>query len=106
MHINCLELLAVTFAVKSFSKNQSMLTLLLRIDNTSAVAYIDILGGTVSPQLVALAKKLWMWCLERNIYIIVQHMPGVLNTIGDTESRRVRDRSDWKLKPVLFRQIN
>ena len=37
------------------------------IDNTSAVAYINYLGGTVSPDLVSLAKDLWMWCLERNI---------------------------------------
>ena len=26
------------------------------------------LGRNVSPQLVALAKELWMWCLERNSY--------------------------------------
>ena len=38
-HINCLELLAATLAVQTFAKNCTGLSLLLRIDNTTAVAY-------------------------------------------------------------------
>ena len=45
LHINCLELLAATLAVQSFAKGQSRLNILLRIDNTTAVAYINHLGG-------------------------------------------------------------
>ena len=41
MHINCLELLAATLAVKSFAKHRSRVSILLRIDNTTAVAYIN-----------------------------------------------------------------
>ena len=77
MHINCLKLLATTFAVKTFAKNMSQCNILLRIDNTTAVAYINNLGGTVSPELIALAKDLWMWCLERTIHIVAQHLPGI-----------------------------
>ena len=68
MHINCLELLAATLAIQTFLKGKSRLSVLLRIDNTSAVAYINNLGGTVSKELASLAKNLWMWCLERNIH--------------------------------------
>ena len=66
MHINCLELLAVTLAVQTFAKNWTDATILLMINNTSAVAYINNQGGTVSPDLVSLAKDLWMWCLKRS----------------------------------------
>ena len=52
-----------------------------------------------------LAKNQWMWCLERNIHITAQHLPGVQNTIADAESQAMIDRSDWQLNPVLFNRI-
>lgn len=61
MHINCLELLTATLATQTFLKNKISLSVLLRIDNTSAVAYINNLGGTVSRDLLNLAKNLWMF---------------------------------------------
>ena len=106
MHINCLELLAATLAIQTFAKNRTGLSVLLRIDNTTAVAYINNLGGTVSKDLLELAKNLWMWCLERNIHITAQHLPGILNEVADTESRVMIDRSDWKLNPTIFTKIN
>ena len=105
LHINCLELLAATLAVQSFAKGQSRLNILLRIDNTTAVAYINHLGGTVSRELVNLTKNLWMWCLERNIHITAQHLPGIQNTVADAESRSQTDRTDWKLPPNIFLKI-
>ena len=105
LHINCLELLAATLAVQSFTKNKFKLNILLRIDNTIAVAYINHLGGTVSRDLVNLTKDQWMWCLERNIHITAQHLPGIQNTIADAESRAQTDRTDWKLSPSIFHKI-
>ena len=78
---------------------------MLRIDNTTAVAYINHLGGAVSRDLVNLTKNLWMWCLERNIHITAQHLPGIQNTITDAESRAQTDRTDWKLSPSIFHKI-
>ena len=60
----------------------------------------------MSRELLNLAKDLWMWCLERNIHITAQHLPGVMNHIADAESRTMRDRLDWKLNPVIFRKID
>ena len=86
-HINCLELLAATLALKTFVKNKTKLSVLLKLDNTSAVAYINNQGGTVSKKLVTLTRDLWMWCLERNIHIQAQYLPGAQNCIADRESR-------------------
>ena len=41
LHINCLELLAGAFAVKCFTKNQICLHVRLRLDNTTAIAYLN-----------------------------------------------------------------
>ena len=56
-------------------------------------------------ELVDLAKSLWMWCLERSIHIIAQHLPGVQNVVADAESRTMTDRSDWQLNPAIFNRI-
>jgi len=86
-------------------KNKSKLNILLRIENTTAVACINHLGGTVSRELVNLMKDLWMWCLERNIHITAQHLPGTQNTTTDAESQLQTDRTDWKLSPLIFHRI-
>ena len=106
MHINCLELLAATLAVQSFLKDKLGVHALLKLDNTTAVAYINHQGGTVSKTLVMLTRNLWMWCLERNISIVAEHVPGALNQIADEESRIIRDRSDWMLDPKVFHRID
>ena len=59
-------------------------------------------GGTVSEELVNLTKDLWLWCLERNIHITAQHLPGAQNFIADAESRSQTDRTYWKLNPYIF----
>ena len=105
LHINCLELLAAMLAVQCYAKGKSNLTILLKMDSKSALTYINKMGGTVSPELTRLAKELWLWCMERNISLIAQHLPGVLNTIADAESRVMKDRTDWKLCPQTFHQI-
>ena len=65
MHMNCLELLAATLALKSFLKDQTGIAVLIQLDNQIAVAYINNMGGIVSPQLTDLTKALWMWALSK-----------------------------------------
>ena len=94
-HIYCLELITATLALKTFANNKTGLSVLMRIDKkTTAVAYINNQGGTVSEELVQLTRDLLMWCLERNIHIHAQHLPGNVNIVADRELRSIRDRSD------------
>jgi len=106
MHINRLELLAATLAVKTFLKDRTGTSVLLQLDNQTAVAYINNMGGTVSPKLTDLAKDLWMWALSKDIILTAEHIPGVVNVEADAESRSMKDRTDWKLHPKLFQEIN
>jgi len=66
-YINSLELLAATLAVKTYLKDASEISVFLQLDNATAVAYINNMGGTVLSQLTELAKDLWMWALDRDI---------------------------------------
>ena len=45
-HINYLELLAATFAVKTFTKDKENIQVHLRMDNRTAVFYVNRMGGT------------------------------------------------------------
>ena len=49
MHINCLELLAATLAVKTFLKSQTGKSVLLQLDNQTAVIYINNMGVQCPP---------------------------------------------------------
>lgn len=104
--INYLELLAAFFAVKSFVVPQGATSVLLRLDNISAIAFINKMGGTHSRLLSNLAVDMWRWCLEKGVVIHAEHIPGVENIRADWESRHVKDSSDWMLDPQVFQQLN
>lgn len=61
MHINCLELIAASLAVKCFAKDKTNLTFHLKMDSILALTFINKLGGTISPQLNSLAKELMLY---------------------------------------------
>ena len=105
-HINYLELLAAFLAIKAFGKTWQSVTILLRMDNVTAVSYINQKGGTVSQLLCQLALTIWTWCVERNITLLAEHLPGRLNIQADEESRTAKDRCDWMLNQLVFHQIN
>ena len=95
-----------TLAVQTFTKEKSDITILLKIDNTTALAYINRMMETASPTLLHLTKDLWLWCMERSILLHAQHLPGVLNFIADRQSRIWSGRSEWKFSPAFFQRIN
>ena len=105
MHINCLELLAATLAIQTFAKGKGNVLIHLKMDSTSALTYINKMGGTVSSDLNRLTKELWSWCLTKNVTLRASHLPGILNEKADEESRIMKERSDWMLCPETFRSI-
>ena len=95
-------MLAALLAFKCFFRDERSIHVLLKMDNTSAIAYINKRGGTVSPTLNRLNKEFWLWCMERDITVQAQHLAGALNCTADAESRIMRDRSDWMQCPNVF----
>ena len=94
LHINVLEMMAAFFAIQAFTKQLQGVRILLRTDNISVVAHVNHMGGTRSPQLIALVKELWAWCLHRKTTVIAQHLPGLENVTADFLSRHISDRTD------------
>ena len=99
-HINILELCAPFFALKSFCKDMNDIHIQLQINNTTAVAYINNMGGSKSAELNQPAFSVWEWCITRNVWLSAVHMAGILNAGTDEKSREFSDRHEWSLEKL------
>ncbi len=104
-HINEMELLAAFLALQAFTKYATNMSVLICMDNTVAVSYINRDGGSRSRRLNGIVKDICNWCEERSISLRAEHVPGVTNTIADVESRSNNDSSDWQLDRNIFQKI-
>ena len=103
--INYLETLAAGFGLKSYCSDMRNVHVQLRLDNTTAVSYINNMGGSKSIDCNEAAKDIWKWCIQRNIWLTAAHLPGKLNVEADHMSRKFNDRTEWMLNPQVFREI-
>ncbi|KAI8428150.1 hypothetical protein MSG28_002397 [Choristoneura fumiferana] len=104
-HINQLELLAAFLALKYFSQDERNCTILLRIDNTTAISYINRMGGVQFPHLNELARQIWQWCEKRNIWLFASYINTKDNVEADKESRRTNPDTEWELSSSAFFRI-
>ncbi|XP_060806991.1 uncharacterized protein LOC132903258 isoform X2 [Amyelois transitella] len=105
LHINSLELLAAFFALKCFASHVTNSNLLLRIDNITAVSYINRYGGIQYPHLHKLSKQIWQWCELRNIHIFATYINTKDNIIADFESRKQLANTEWELNEIYYNKI-
>ena len=87
LHINHLELKVVFLALKEFQELCSNNIVLVAIDNTTVVAYINKEGGMKSGSLCALLWRILSWCTRKQVTLKAHHIPGRLNVIADKLSR-------------------
>lgn len=104
-HINYLELLAVYFGLKSFADDKKDCQILLRVDNTTAISYLNRMGGVQYPHLNQLASKIWSWCEKRRIFVFASYIRSSLNTEADSESRKMNIDTEWELGHRQFEEI-
>ena len=98
LHINILELKAVSLALRSFKDQCQNQTVLVATDNSTVVAYINKQGGTHSAEMT--------WCHHYHITLTARHIPGYLNVMADLLSRSNQVQStEWSLHPQVFKQI-
>ena len=63
------------------------------------------MGSTHSQELSNLAVRILELCIEKEIVIHAEHLPGKENVRADWESQHVRDSSDWMLESATFLQL-
>lgn len=101
-HINLLELKAALFGLKCFAKHLTKKEILLRIDNTTAISYINRYGGVQYPHLNDIAREIWLWCEERQLYVFASYIKSKDNVEADEESRCTNVDTEWSLASSSF----
>lgn len=104
-HINLLELKAIEYALKCFVSNESSKVILLRVDNTTEISYINKMCSIQFPKLASLVKIIWQWC-EKNLHLFVSYICSEDNYIADAESRVISTEREWELNASAFEEIS
>ena len=75
LHINVLELKAVSLALQRFKDQNQNQTVLVATANSTVVAYINKQGGAQSAEMCALLWKIMTWCHRYQITLQARHIP-------------------------------
>lgn len=104
-HINYLELLAIFLALKSFAEKKRSINILLRVDNTTAISYVNRMGGVQFPHLTELSRSIWQWCEEREIWLFASYINSKENVVADFESRKINPDIELQLSDLEYKSI-
>ena len=106
LHINVLELKVVSLALRGFKDQCQNQIVLVAMDNSTVVAYINKQRGTHSAEMCTLLWKIMTWCHHYHIALKARHMPGCLKVMADLLSRSNQVQlTEWSLHPHMFKQI-
>ena len=106
LHINVLELNAVLLALKGLQEHLQGQRVLICSDNKTVVSYLNKEGGTHSIEMCSLIWRILAFTNSRRIQIRARHVPGSLNVIADSLSRRDKViQTVWSLHQQIFNQI-
>ncbi len=104
-HINYLEMKAIWLSLQTICKEPMGTHIKILTDNNTAVCTITKQGSSKSEKCHEMARKIWFWAMERNIWITVAHIPGIDNIEADWESRNFHDDTEWELSTEIFNII-
>ena len=105
-HINVLELDAVAKALGKWKHLLFGQRILVELDNSTAVAYLNHQGGTKSRALHSLTGHVFGLCAGVCSTLVAKHIPGRRNVLADSLSRGGLVASgEWTLNPSVFLAI-
>lgn len=104
-HINYKELFAVKLALESLADKLNNCQILLRIDNTTAIAYVNKMGGTKYPKYNSLARSIWQWAEKRKIFLFASYIASKDNAEADALSRMKNEDTEWELADFAYKRI-
>ena len=72
------------------------------IDGTIAVSTLAHTGTSHSPFCNNLARIIWDWCLDHNIWLSTAYIPWKLNVLADKDSRNTNMGTEWNLNQSVY----
>ena len=99
------EMLGVFYTLQGFERLLWNKCVLVQTDNTSVMTYLGKGQGGRSNSLSLKAEEILDWCAARHIRLRCVHLAGILNIRADKVSRQYESRSEYKLRPAVFRSL-
>ena len=112
--INIMEITAAKFALLAFNKfvpipppkpHVFSVHFRLMVDNTTAVAYINHMGGSKSVRCDKVAQEMWTWAETKGVWLSAAHIPGKKNVQADYYSREQNDSKEWTITTKIFLKL-
>lgn len=105
LHINALELKAILFTLQAFRQEVKGKHVKVFCDNSTAVSYVNEMGGTRSLTCNDISLLIWDWCVDNDVWITCSHIPGKANYEADAASRTFNAWHEWKLDVKVFSSL-
>lgn len=97
--------MAAFFGLQSFCQNERGIHVQTCWDNSMTVNYINAIGGTHSIECNTIAKDIWQWCIDKQVWLTAVHIPETKNVEANRESRVFSDNKEWMIRPIIFQKI-
>ena len=104
LYINCKELLAVYYSLRSFKFYFRNKHAKIFLDSQVGVQIINKMGTTKSSICNDIVKSIWLFCVKNKIWITAAHIPGAENVIPDYEPGKSYKDVEWMLNPEIFQK--
>ena len=92
-HINVLELKAIEIGIYKYSKNKISSHVRVMCDNVTAIAYVNNMGGIKRETGDNIASRIWNFCIENKLWVLVPHIPGKNNI--ETDRMETLSKTIW-----------
>ena len=103
-HINCKELLAVYFSLRSFETYFQNKYVKIFSDSQVGVQITNYMGTTKSSICNHIVKNICFFFVKINIWITTAHIPGAENVIADYKSSKSYRDAEWMLNAEIFQK--
>ena len=100
-HINSLELKAAKLGLLPLCAKEKHVHIHLQSDNVTTVAFINNMGGTHSTACNKVARDIWLWCIEKKIWLSATRIPGIQSETADRLRRDFQNITEWQLQPKV-----
>ena len=91
--------------MSSLFNNRSDIHVRVMSDNTTAVSYINAIGGGKSLECNSLTQEIWNWAIVRNVWLSAAHIPGSSIVDAHQLSRDLELDLEWMLSAHVFKRI-
>ena len=74
----------------------------LKLDNLTAIAYINKMGGNHSSECNHVTQQIWEWAVAQDIWLSAAYISGDSNVVADFHSCCFHENKEWALQDAVF----